>query len=109
MDVCMYNVCDIQTCTHGGGEWPKEFCWQNPKKKLYFSKHVLCHGMLWKNTIYDSMIQKKKSCVMNDILIDVILSWDLIISMTKKINSKSFNDATCNYLKWLKIISLKMF
>jgi hypothetical protein len=61
MDVCMYNVRDIQTCTYGDGEWPKEFCWQNPKNKLYFSKHVFCNGMLWKNTVYDSMNPKKKS------------------------------------------------
>ncbi len=85
MDLCMYNVCDIQTCIYGGGKWPKEFCWKNAKKKLYFSKYVFCHGMLKKNTVYDSMIQKKKVVSWHDILIDVILTWDLIISMSKKI------------------------
>ncbi len=95
MDVCMYNVYDIQTCTHGGGEWPKEFANKSKKETLFFKTCILSWHALKKYNVWfhDS---KKKSCMMSDILIDVILTWNLIISMSKIINSKLFNNETCN-------------
>ncbi len=44
----------------------KSFYWQNLKKKNNFIFHNMyfCHGMLWKNTIYD--LKKKVEELNND-------------------------------------------
>jgi hypothetical protein len=80
------------------------------KEAVFFKTCILSwHACFEKIQFMIPWFKKKKVVSWHDILIDVILTWDLIISMSNKINPKSFNDATCNYLKWLKIISLKFF
>ncbi len=79
------------------------------KEALFFKTCILSWHALKKYSLWFHEPKKEKCVSWHNILIDVILAWDLIIFMSKECNSKSFNYATCNYLKWLKIISLKMF
>jgi hypothetical protein len=70
---------------------------------VFFSQHAMenigCHSMTQKKTI--------AFVWWCDILIHIILIWDLIISMLEFYDLKLFS-ATCEYLKLLKTISLKM-
>jgi len=61
--------CNIHTCKYGDGKWCQQFLLSKPRNKIKCSifHMYFCHGMPWKNIVYDSMKKKMKKSLYDDV------------------------------------------